>query len=108
MGQKVNEWQQNLGNVLVAGKHTEQYQVSPAWCYAINNMEFIKESIDPVARSFGFDKIIEDLSETKSQTEAERCQNTLQLIIENAKDTMKNKIAQILEVAVKNMTPAVS
>lgn len=86
----------------------KQFDVSTAWCYAINNIDYVRTSIEPLARDLGLDTVIEALAETKSQQDADRCKQTLQLIIDNEKDTVKNKIIVMLETVAKKMAPAMA
>jgi BAI1-associated protein 3 len=86
----------------------KQFDVSVASCYAINNMDYIRTSIEPLSKDLGLDSVIEALAECKSQQDAERCKQTLQLIIDNAKDTVRNKIIDMLEILAKKMTPAMN
>ncbi|XP_011497848.1 PREDICTED: protein unc-13 homolog D-like [Ceratosolen solmsi marchali] len=106
MSQKAEEIQhrqdiENANNV-----YGQQFDVSVAWCYAINNMDYIRTSIEPLSKDLGLDSVIEALAESKSQQDAERCKQTLQLIVDNAKDTVKNKIIDMLETVAQKMTPA--
>ncbi|XP_058798233.1 protein unc-13 homolog 4B-like isoform X2 [Phymastichus coffea] len=86
----------------------KQFDVSTAWCYAINNIDYVRTSIEPLARDLGLDAVIEALAESKSQQDADRCKQTLQLIIDNEKDTVKNKIIVMLETVAKLMAPAMA
>ncbi|CAB0028546.1 unnamed protein product [Trichogramma brassicae] len=111
MSQKVDELQEirdadsNLSRPNLFG---QQYDVSVAWCYALNNIEYVRTSIEPLTKDLGFESVIESLAETKSQIEAERCQQTLELIIDNAKDTVRNKIITMQETVAKRMAPAMA
>ncbi|KAL7300180.1 hypothetical protein TKK_0007025 [Trichogramma kaykai] len=111
MSQKVDELQEirdadsNLSRPNLFG---QQYDVSVAWCYALNNIEYVRTSIEPLTKDLGFESVIEALAETKSQIEAERCQQTLELIIDNAKDTVRNKIITMQETVAKRMAPAMA
>ncbi|KAJ8682333.1 hypothetical protein QAD02_018125, partial [Eretmocerus hayati] len=85
-----------------------QFDVSVAWCYAINNIDHVRTSIEPLTKDLGFEEVLETLADTKSQQEAERCRQTLQLIVDNAKDTVRNRIVQMLEFVANKMAPAMS
>lgn len=45
------------------------------------------------------------LSDIKSQSEAERCEATLRNVTDNAIDTAKNKILELIETVAKKMSP---
>ncbi|XP_015606405.1 protein unc-13 homolog 4B isoform X3 [Cephus cinctus] len=88
--------------------YERKFEVSTAWCYAINNIDYIRTSIAPLANDLGLQSIIDALSENKTQQEADRCRATLQLIIDNATETVRNKIIELLEVVASKMTPAIN
>ncbi|XP_012537969.2 protein unc-13 homolog 4B isoform X3 [Monomorium pharaonis] len=85
-----------------------RFTISTAWCFAINNIDFIKTAIAPLARDLGLQNIVDDLREHKTLEEADRCRQTLQLIIDNATDTVKNKIIELLEVIANKLAPAIT
>lgn len=86
----------------------QQFDVSVAWCYAINNIDYIRTSIEPLSKDLGLEAVIESIAEIKTQQDADRCKQTLQLIIDNAKDTVRNKIVEMLEIVAKKMAPAMN
>ncbi|XP_070154646.1 protein unc-13 homolog 4B isoform X2 [Polyergus mexicanus] len=88
--------------------YEKKFTISTAWCFAINNIDYIRTSIAPLATDLGLQEIVEALGEHKTQEEADRCRQTLQLIIDNATDTVKNKIIDLLEVVANKMAPAMS
>ncbi|XP_046623999.1 protein unc-13 homolog 4B isoform X3 [Neodiprion virginianus] len=88
--------------------YEKKFEVSNAWCFAINNIDYIRTSIGPLAEDLGLQSIVECLAANKTQQEAERCRQTLQLVIDNATDTVSNKIIELLEVVASKMTPAMS
>ncbi|KAK9305783.1 hypothetical protein QLX08_003300 [Tetragonisca angustula] len=88
--------------------YEKKFLVSTAWCFAINNIDYIRTSIGPLANDLGLQNIVEVLAERKTQEEAERCQQTLQLIIDNATDTVRNKIIELLQVVANKMAPAMN
>ncbi|XP_076644673.1 C2 and C2B_Munc13-like domain-containing protein staccato isoform X4 [Halictus rubicundus] len=88
--------------------YEKKFFVSTAWCFAINNIDYIRTSIAPLANDLGLQSIIDALAEKNTQKEAQRCKQTLQLIIDNATDTVKNKIIELLQVVANKMAPAMS
>ena len=110
MSRKAEETQQREDVASSAGNvyGSKQYDVSVAWCYAINNIDYIRTSIEPLSKDLGLDAVIEAIAESKSQQDADRCKQTLQLIIDNAKDTVRNKIVEMLDIVARKMTPAMS
>lgn len=88
--------------------YERRFTVSTAWCFAINNIDYIRTSIVPLTNDLGLHNIVRALAEGKTQGEADRCRQTLQLIIDNATDTVKNKIIELLEVVANKMAPAMN
>lgn len=88
--------------------YEKKFAISTAWCFAINNIDYIRTSIAPLAKDLGLQEIVEALGEHKTQEEADRCRQTLELIIDNATDTVKNKIIELLEVVANKMAPAMN
>lgn len=88
--------------------YEKKFTISTAWCFAINNIDYIRISIAPLAKDLGLENIVEALREHRTHEEADRCRQTLQLIIDNAADTVKNKIIELLEVVANKMSPAMN
>lgn len=88
--------------------YEKKFTISTAWCFAINNIDHIRTSIAPWAYDLGLQNIMEALAEIKTQEEADRCRQTLQLIIDNAMDTVRDKIIELLEVVANKMAPAMN
>ncbi|KZC08060.1 BAI1-associated protein 3 [Dufourea novaeangliae] len=88
--------------------YEKKFFVSTAWCFAINNIDYIRTSIGPLANDLGLQSIVDALAETNTQEEAYRCKQTLELIINNATDTVKNKIIELLQIVANKMAPAMS
>lgn len=83
-----------------------KFEVTREWCLAINNIDYIRQSLSPFVKELKFDEIIAKLSDFRSPLEAERCSETLKNVIENAIDTETNKILELIEVVAKRMSPA--
>lgn len=88
--------------------YDRKFTVSTAWCFAINNIHYIWTSIRPLTNDLGFESIIEALAEKKTQEDADRCRQTLQLLIDNATDSVKTKIIELMEVVGNKMAPAIN
>ncbi|XP_062536570.1 protein unc-13 homolog 4B isoform X3 [Armigeres subalbatus] len=91
---------------LVENVYEKKFEVTPEWCLAINNIDYIRQSLKPFASELGVDDIINRLSDVQSPSEAERCAQTLRAVLENAIDTEKNKILDLVEKLAKKMAPA--
>ena len=57
----------------------------------------MQQSIQAFVGELGMEEIVTSLANYRSQTAAEHCQRTLQLVIDNAVDTVGNKILELLE-----------
>ncbi|XP_011878688.1 PREDICTED: protein unc-13 homolog D isoform X5 [Vollenhovia emeryi] len=88
--------------------YEKRFTISTAWCFAINNIDYIRTAIAPLAKDLGLQNIVDALGEHKTHEEADRCRQTLQLIIDNATDTVKNKIIELLEIVSNKMAPAMN
>jgi hypothetical protein len=67
------------------------------WCLAINNIDYVQQSIQAFVGELGMEEIVTSLANFRSETEADHCQRTLQRVIDNAVDTVDNKILELLE-----------
>ncbi|VEN33614.1 unnamed protein product [Callosobruchus maculatus] len=65
----------------------KKFEVTPEWCLAINNIDYVRETLEPFTRDLGMDGVIHKIGEMKSPVEAQRCQHTLDNVIANAIDT---------------------
>lgn len=66
------------------------------WCLAINNIDYVRQSIQPFVAELGMDSIVAALADFQSPAAAEHCQETLNQIIDNSIDTVRNKIIDLL------------
>ncbi|RZF34138.1 hypothetical protein LSTR_LSTR003548 [Laodelphax striatellus] len=88
--------------------YEKKFEVTNEWCYAINNIDYVRLSIKSFMNDLGVDEIIKQLADFRSPNAAEHCRVTLQLLIDNAIDTVRNKILDLLEVVAVKMTPSIS
>lgn len=101
---KMAERIENLGTVETV--YEKKFQVTPEWCLAINNIDYIRQSIHPFVKELGVDEIIRNMSDFQGPLDAQRCSDTLQNLIANAIDTEENKILELIEKLAKKMNPA--
>ncbi|XP_054263461.1 protein unc-13 homolog 4B-like isoform X2 [Macrosteles quadrilineatus] len=87
--------------------YQKKFEVTNEWCLAINNIDYVRQSIQPFVKELGLDDIIKKLAEFQSHSAAEHCRETLQLVLDNAVETVKNKILDLLETVVEKMSPAI-
>lgn len=83
--------------------YEKKFVVTNEWCLAINNIDYVRETLEPFTRDLGMENVIQKISDLKSPVEAQRCQHTLENMIANAIDTVKNKIIELLEVVVSKV-----
>lgn len=95
---------ENLG--VIENIYEKKFEVTQEWCLAINNIDYIRQSLKPFASELGVDDIITKLSDVQSPIEADRCAETLRAVLENAIDTERNKILDLVEKLARKMAPA--
>ncbi|XP_056643734.1 protein unc-13 homolog 4B isoform X2 [Diorhabda sublineata] len=86
--------------------YEKKFEVTNEWCLAINNIDYVRETLEPFTRDLGMTEVIRKIGEIKSPVDAQRCERTLDNVIANAVDTVKNKIIELLEIVVKKMAPS--
>ncbi|XP_075222315.1 C2 and C2B_Munc13-like domain-containing protein staccato isoform X2 [Lycorma delicatula] len=96
----------NLGHTETV--YEKKFEVTNEWCLAINNIDYVRKHIRPFAKELGIEDIIKALADFRSPTEAERCKETLELVIDNAVETVQSKILDLLEVVTVKMKPSIS
>lgn len=95
---------ENLGNV--KNVYENRFEVTREWCVAINNIDYIRETLSPFVKELNVNGVIAKLAEFRSPLEAERCSDTMKNVIENALDTETNKIVDLIETVAKKMSPS--
>lgn len=88
--------------------YEKKFQVTDEWCLAINNIEYVRQSLQPFTDELGMEEIIQKLSDLKSPLEAQRCQRTLDSVIDNAIDTVRNEIIELLETVVSKVISSIA
>ncbi|KAG5895641.1 hypothetical protein JTB14_008650 [Gonioctena quinquepunctata] len=86
--------------------YEKKFEVTNEWCLAINNIDYVRETLEPFTRDLGMEEVIKKISEMKSPLEGQRCQQTLDTVIANSIDTVRNKIIELLETVVNKMAPS--
>ncbi|XP_059619903.1 protein unc-13 homolog 4B isoform X1 [Phlebotomus argentipes] len=100
---KMSERVEGLGEI--QSVYEKKFEVTREWCLAINNIDYIRQSLPPFVKELGVDDIVAKLSDCRSALEAQRCAETLKNVIDNAVDTEKNKILELVETVAKKMSP---
>lgn len=83
--------------------YEKKFEVTNEWCLAINNIDYVRETLEPFTRDLGMTEIIQKICDIKSPLDAQRCQDTLENVIANAIDTVRNKIIELLETVVSKV-----
>lgn len=92
----------------VQDTYEKKFEVTNEWCLAINNIDYVRQSLQPFAEELGMEDIIQKLSDLRSPIEAQRCRQTLHNVIENAIDTVKNKIVELLDTVARKVSKYVN
>lgn len=74
----------------------DQFEVVSERCLAINNIDYMMQSLRPFMDELGTNDVIQQLADQKGQ-QPEDFKRTLDNLIDNAIDTIKNKIVEMLE-----------
>jgi hypothetical protein len=101
---KMAERVDNLG--MVETVYEKKFQVTTEWCLAINNIDYIRQSIHSFVKELGVDEIIRNMSDFRGPMDAKRCNDTLQNVIENAIDTVRDQIVVLINKLADKMSPA--
>ncbi|CAH1161909.1 unnamed protein product [Phyllotreta striolata] len=86
--------------------YEKKFEITNEWCLAINNIDYVRETLEPFTNDLGMTEVIQKICDMKSPVDAQRCQQTLENVIANAIDTVRNKIIELLEVVVSKMVPS--
>lgn len=52
--------------------YEERFEVTTEWCVAINNIDYVRQSLTPFVEELGMDEIIQKMCEARSPLEAQR------------------------------------
>ncbi|KAH8410713.1 hypothetical protein KR215_009957 [Drosophila sulfurigaster] len=85
----------------------DMFMLSEEWCLAINNMDYIRQSLPSFIKELGSEDVIKRIGEFRSNLEAERCTNTIKAVIDNALDTQRNQIVELIEHVAHKMSPPI-
>lgn len=100
---KMSDRVEGLGEM--RNMYEKKFEVTQEWCLAINNIDYVRQSLEPFVKELGVDEIIAKLADYKSAIEARRCEDTLKAVIEDAMDTERNKILELVDTVAKKMSP---
>ncbi|KAL1461866.1 hypothetical protein WDU94_013733 [Cyamophila willieti] len=86
------------------------FQVTPEWCYAMNNIDYVRRSIEPLVHELEVAKIVQKLAALhgdKRVTKYQNCELTIQIVVEDNNDTMSNKLVDLISNAINKMLPVI-
>ncbi|CAH1131281.1 unnamed protein product [Ceutorhynchus assimilis] len=86
--------------------YEKKFEVTTEWCLAINNIDYVRETLEPFTRDLGMEDILKKIMELKGPVDEKRCRDTLNTVISNAIDTVRNAIVELLETVVNKMIPS--
>ncbi|XP_025408650.1 protein unc-13 homolog 4B isoform X2 [Sipha flava] len=86
----------------------QRFEVTKEWCLAVNNIDYVKQSIRPFVNDLGLTQLMENLANYKSEISADHCKKTLDLVVDNSIDTVNNKIIDLLQTVANKMSPEMS
>lgn len=61
---------------MVETVYEKKFQVTTEWCLAINNIDYIRQSIHSFVKEMGVDEIIRNMSDFRGPMDAQRCSDT--------------------------------
>ena len=80
-----------------------KFIITTEWCLAINNIDYVRQSLTPFLTELNMESIIDKLSQVRSQIEADRCRQTLVTVVENSIDTVRNKIIDLTDTLIQKV-----
>lgn len=83
--------------------YEDKFQVTHEWCLAINNIDYVRTSIPTFSKDLGLDDIISALADFQNPSAADHCKQTLTIIVENAMETVGNKILELQDTVVSKV-----
>lgn len=83
-----------------------KFEVTPEWCLAINNIDYMREKLLPFIRDLDVEEIIKKMNEFIGPAEAQQCEQTIKNEIDNAIDTEENKIFELIQIVARKMAPS--
>ncbi|XP_060523502.1 protein unc-13 homolog 4B [Cylas formicarius] len=86
--------------------YEKKFHVTNEWCVAINNIDYVRETLEPFTSDLGIANVIRKIGDLKGPVDAERCQHTFDNVVANAIDTVRNKIVELIETMVIKMAPS--
>ncbi|XP_014235985.1 protein unc-13 homolog 4B-like [Trichogramma pretiosum] len=88
---------------------TKSFYVSSNWCYSVNNIYYIKTSIESLfVNDLQVEKVFQTIDRTMSPVNAKQSERKLRSLMDETRGTMDNLIATMQSSVVTNMTPTMA
>lgn len=84
--------------------YEKKFEVTNEWCLAINNINYVRETLEPFSVNLGMEDVLQKILDLKSPVEAQRCRDTLNIVISNAVDTVHNAIFELGQTVVRKVS----
>ncbi|XP_012162614.1 protein unc-13 homolog 4B isoform X2 [Ceratitis capitata] len=88
-------------------KDNDLFIVTSEWCFAINNIDYVRQSLPSFIKELDADDLIKRISDLRTNLDADRCASTIKSLIDNALDTQKNQILELINIVAKRMAPSI-
>ncbi|XP_017464694.1 PREDICTED: protein unc-13 homolog D [Rhagoletis zephyria] len=88
-------------------REDDLFTVSTEWCFAINNIDYIRQSLPAFIKELGAEDLIKKISDFRTNLDADRCATTIKCLIDNALDTQRNQISELIDIVARRMAPSI-
>ncbi|XP_043224878.1 protein unc-13 homolog 4B-like isoform X4 [Amphibalanus amphitrite] len=86
---------------------TRPFNFTQELCLALNNVEFVREQINPLPNELGFETVFSAMEEQLGSQGTIQCRMTLQNVIDQAIEDMEHGISDMVDGSVAQMMPQV-
>lgn len=76
-------------------------------CYAVNNIEFVLQAINPLLVELGMGEIIQKIEVLHGGLVADACKRTVRTMVKNAVENVENQILHVFDHLGARMTPTI-
>lgn len=99
-----------IGNLQKVQKtsNDKRFEVTTQWCVAINNIEYIIQSLPTFVKELKVDEVIKKLQDCRGPEEMAKCDQTLKQLMTNHKEILGKKLSSLIDIAVKEMCSTLS
>eukprot|EP00095_Tigriopus_kingsejongensis_P000958 maker-scaffold83_size396513-snap-gene-0.15 protein:Tk00958 transcript:maker-scaffold83_size396513-snap-gene-0.15-mRNA-1 annotation:"conserved hypothetical protein" len=76
-------------------------------CYAVNNIEYVLQAINPLLVELGMGEIIEKIEALHGGLVADACKRTVRTLVRNAVENVENQILHVFDQLGSRMSPTI-